>query len=459
MTDQTSTSKQTWFVYLTAGIAGTGGLLFGYDTGVISGALLFIRADFALSVFAQGAIVSSLVGAAVIGALAGGPLADRIGRKPLLVGVAAVFALGALLAAAAPGPAVLALARMVLGLAVGAVSLTVPLYLAEIVPADVRGRLVSLYQLMVTIGIAVSYAIGYVFASTGQWRWMLGLAVVPAVVLGVGMALLPETPRWLVAHDRPDEATRVLRRIHPPDEVAAQLRDIERAAASESSMSDLFAPAMRPTIGIGIGLGLLTEASGIDTILYYAPTVLESTGLGPASSLLATFGAGLALIATTLIAVRLVDRVGRRPLLLTGIAGMTCTLALLGAVFLMPGPSAGSPWLIVVALMCHVACFGFSLGPVFWLVLAEIYPLRLRGAAMSLGTIAVWAATFVASLTFLPLIEAVGETGAFWLYGLVCVAGWIFVYLLVPETKKRTLEQIEASMRQRRGDRRPLARP
>ncbi len=444
------------FVNTAAAITATGGLLFGYDTGVISGALLFVREDFApLSDFVQGIIVSFLLIGAVTGALIGGPTADRFGRRRTVLLAAAVFLIGALAAAFAPSAGFLIFARFILGLGVGLASLVVPLYIAEIAPPDTRGALVSLNQLMITIGILVSYLVGVAFTPIEGWRYMFGVAVIPAVILGVGMFFLPETPRWLYENGFAERARNVLRRTLGGNEaeVEREIEEIEEIRRVEEEQervgyAELLQPFLRPALIIGIGLAIFQQITGINTVIYYAPTTLEAAGFSPGGAIVATsLGVGVVNVGFTVLAVWLIDKLGRRPLLLIGVAGMVVSLFMLGLVFRLGADSPSLGVLATVCLALYIASFAISLGPVFWLMISEIYPLNIRGKAMSMASLANWGSNFIVSLTFLLLISAFGQTGTFWLYAAIGVVTWLFVYFLVPETKGRTLEEIEADFR------------
>jgi sugar porter (SP) family MFS transporter len=447
-------SERRRFVNIAAGISATGGLLFGYDTGVISGALLFIREDFApLSPFLEGIIVSFLLVGAVVGALSGGPFSDRIGRRPTALLAAVIFGVGALAVALAPGVAFIIFGRFLLGLGVGLASMIVPLYIAEIAPADRRGALVSLNQLMITIGILLSYIVGVIFAPIEGWRFMFGVALIPALVLGIGMFLLPESPRWLFEHGQLDKARAVLGRSRSPEEVDLELREMDEIKRLEQeqarvSYRELLAPYVRPALVIGIGLAIFQQITGINTVIYYAPTILQGVGFSEAGAIAATaLGVGVVNVGFTILAVRIIDRAGRRPLLIIGLIGMVVSLVLLGVVFFQGSTSGAAGVLATVCLGLYIASFAISLGPVFWLMISEIYPLRIRGTAMSVASIANWGSNFLVALTFPVLLAALGGAGSFWLFAVLGIVAWIFVYLRVPETKGRTLEEIEASFR------------
>jgi len=438
------------YVYVVAGLSALGGLLFGYDTGVISGALLFIREDFTLSPFLQGFVVSSLLVGAMVGALGCGPLSDRFGRRPVVVLAAVIFALGAIGAALAPSATFLVAARIVLGLAVGLASVIVPLYIAEMSPPDIRGLLVALNQLMITVGILVSYLVNFAFTSSGNWRAMLGLAVVPSVVLLLGMLFMPESPRWLVAQDLPDQARQILRRVRGTERVEDEIRDIEEAESQEEEgPRELLRPWVRPILLVGILLNFFGQASGINTIIYYAPTIFENAGFAASASVLATVGVGAVNVLMTVVGMSLVDRAGRKPLLLVGLIGMILSLGVLGLAFLLSSLSGAISYLAVVCLMVYIASFAVSIGVIIFIIPSEIFPLKVRGSAMGFCLLTNWGTNFLITLTFLSLIEAIGEAGTFWLYALIGVAFWLFTYFFIPETKGRSLEEIERDLRNR----------
>jgi MFS transporter, SP family, galactose:H+ symporter len=439
------------FVLIAAAFAALGGLLFGYDTGVISGALIFIRSQFHLSVFHQELVVSVVLVGAAFGALSGGRLADAFGRRFMLVVTALIFVAGAIVCATAPSLGVLVAGRIVVGLGIGFSTSTVPVYISEVSPAEARGWQVSLFQLAITVGILAAYLVDYAFAAGGQWRWMLGLAVVPGAILGLAMLAMPETPRWLAKHGHADTARNVLARIRGTQDVNREFREIEETlsrADERGRFSDLMAASVRPALIIGIGLAIAQQITGINTVIYYAPTIIQSAGISSAAgAILATAGIGVVNVLMTILAMWLIDRVGRRPLLLTGIAGMILSLGTLGLVFHTHAPSAALGWLAVIILMAYVASFAISLGPIFWLLIAEIYPLKIRGVAEGTAAGTNWAANLLVSITFLSLVQALGPSWTFWVYGLLAIATWLFSYYLVPETKGRTLEEIEKSWR------------
>src|ERR1700754_26058 len=442
-------------VVLTAAIAGLGGLLFGYDTGVIAGALLFIKGDFDLGSFAQGLVVAAVPIGAVAGAAFAGPAADRYGRRLMILVAAAVFIVGALGSAAAPGVEVLVAARIVIGVAIGLASAAAPVYISEVAPPESRGRLVSFFQLAVTIGILVAYLVGLAFNGIEGWRWMLGLGCVPALGLAFGMWGMPQSPRWLVMQGDDFAARAVLAkiRVDDPDTIDREIEEIEESVhtdAKPGSWSDLLQPAVKAALVVGIGLAILQQVTGINTVIYYAPTIIEFTGVNSsAGSILAAVGVGIINVAFTVVAIRLLDKAGRRTLLMVGVSGMVVSLIALGAAFLGGGGSTIASVVAILSLMCLVASFAISLGPIFWLLNAEIYPLGVRSKAAGLGTMANWTFNFIVSLTFLLLIEALGRAGAFWFYAAIGILTLWFCWKYVPETKGKPLEEIEAEFEAR----------
>jgi sugar porter (SP) family MFS transporter len=426
--------------------------LFGFDTGIISGALLFIKQEFNLSAGLQQLVVGSLLLAAVVGALLGGPITDAWGRKKTLILAALIFGVGALVASFSPNLAVLVVARVLLGLAIGIASMIVPVYIAEIAPPRVRGALVSLQQFMITVGIMVSYLVSYAFSGSGAWRWMLGVGMIPAAILLVGMLPLPESPRWLLAKDRRQDALGVLRRIrHEEHNPEAELAEIEAVHKTQAGVSyqDLFRPSVRPALVVGVGIAFINQMVGVNAVIYYAPTILKDAGFSASAAILATTGVGILNMLVTLCALLLIDRVGRRPLLLVGISGVLLALIVLGAAYLLPGGPSGAGVLLVAGLLVYIASFAASLGIAIWLLNSEVYPLEVRGKGAAAGAFTHWALDFVIASTVLTLIATIAPTGMFWFYGLFAILGIIFVLRRVPETKGKTLEEVSEELASR----------
>ncbi|MBQ8661041.1 MAG: sugar porter family MFS transporter [Alphaproteobacteria bacterium] len=438
-------------VRLISAIAAVGGLLFGYDTGVISGALLFIKETWTLTAFEQGWIVSSVLVGAILGAVLSGNLTDRLGRKKIIVITALAFFVGSLATALARSPLELMIYRGLIGFAIGIASYTVPLYISEIAPDDKRGALVSLNQLAITVGIVLSYLIDGVFAKVEHgWRYMMGVGVVPALLLAAGMLLVPETPRWLISRGHAEKAKEALRRIYGDCDEAAEVSKIRGSMLHEEqgSFRELAAKWMRPALIVGIGLMFIQQATGINTIIYYAPTIFQLAGFeSEVSAISATVGIGVINVLMTIVSIRLLDKLGRKPLLYIGLCGMIASLAVLGEAFYSGSAGGALKVVSVLSLIVYVAAFAVSLGPICWLVISEIYPTQIRGLAMSVATVANWGFNLVVALTFLPLVEFLGTAYTFWGFAVVGVWALWFCKAKVPETKGKSLEEIENNWR------------
>jgi len=432
-------------VILTAAVAALGGLLFGYDTSVISGAMLFLRTDFHLS----DAQLEFAVGIALAGALVGSALAgystDRWGRRTVLLATGVGFGLFSVLSGLAFGLVSFSVARLLVGACIGVASLVTPLYLAEMSPAGIRGALVSLNQLAITVGIVVAYFVDFALAAGRDWRWMFITAVFPALALIAGMLVLPESPRWLARRGFRDRALQGFHRLGRGDEAEAELREVEEALQEEQEgFRALFQPGFRVAVFVGVGLAIFQQITGINTIIYYSPAILRMSGYPSAkAAILAAAVIGVANVLVTIVSIFLVDRLGRRLLLLLGTAGMAVSLGLMGVAF--RHQSAGT--IIFYEMIAYIVSFGIGLGPVMWLLISEIYPTKIRGQAMSLATLSVWGSNWLVAGTFLSLIRAAGAAGTFWIFGVICVLAFAFCFAFVPETKGKTLEAIESYWR------------
>jgi sugar porter (SP) family MFS transporter len=426
-------------------LAALGGLLFGYDTGVIGGALLYIKVDLrATSDLDQQAIVASLLLGALVGALAGGPLADRLGRRRTLIAAGLLYVGGGLASAAAQAVWQLVGARLVLGLAVGSASFIAPMFISEIAPRRLRGGLVAVNQLMLTSGILIAYIANWALKDVvDNWRWMLGISVLPGLALAIGMLIAPPSPRWLVERGRRADARRVLQRLNASDDVDQELSQIEHAAAQKEGHLALLGPAARPMLIVGVGLAAFQQLIGINTVIYYAPTILSFTGLTASGALTNAVFIGVTNVVFTLLAIFLLDRVGRRPLLVVSVAGLIVALVALGLFFNVAWLQQQFPALALVALLLYIASFAIGLGPVFWLMISEIFPLRLRSASDSVSAAVNWGTNFVISFTFLSVVSILGRAGAFWLYAAIGLLALVFVITRVPETRGRSLEEIQ----------------
>ncbi len=440
------------FVYMAALTTSIGSLLFGYDTGVISGAILFVKKQFLLDSAAEGIVVSSVLIGALLGAASGGLLADKLGRRKSIIIAGMLFTIGALVAAVAPDSALLVAGRVITGLGVGLASFTSPLYISEISPSNIRGKLVSLAQFILTIGIVVAYLIDFALAPSSNWRAMFGLVMIPGLALVIGMSLMPESPRWLIDKGKYDQALLVLQEIHETKEQAlAHVDKIKKELAEEKTgWHELLAPDVKPMLVIGALLAIFQQVTGINTVIYYAPTIFQMAGFVSASAaIFATVGVGAVNVAVTFVALSLIDKLGRRPLLILSLSGMVASLVVLAFAFSSRFSFTGP--LAAFSLMAYVGFFAIGLGPVFWLLISEIYPLSIRGLATSMAALTNWASNFVVALTFLLLIAALGSTGTFLLYAVLGVAALLFVMKYVPETKDLSLEVIQQDIMNRFG--------
>ncbi|MFF9127871.1 sugar porter family MFS transporter [Streptomyces sp. NPDC014889] len=441
-------------VWRWAAIIALGGFLFGYDTGVISGALLYIKHDFRLNAFEQGSVVSILLIGAMLGAVSAGRMADRLGRRKALATEGTVFLVGTAILTTAPGYWTLIVGRLVLGLAVGAASATVPVYLSEVSPKEIRGRVLTLNQLMITSGILISYFINLAFSSNGQWRGMFAVGAIPALIMVLGaLLLLSESPQWLILHGRADTARTVIASVS--DETRADLlieqtqRRHREAQSGDTSQNHgwhvLQSPRVRPALVVGLTLAAVQQFGGINTIIYYAPTTIENTGLTAANSILYSVAIGVINLLMTIAAIRLIDRAGRRKLLLGSLAGMLVMLVLLGLSFVL-GMNA---LLSLLFMVVYIAAFAVGLGPVFWVLIGELFPPSARAAGSSVSTTVNWASNFVVSLVFLPVVNAIGQGETFWVFAAVCAFGLWFVVRYVPETRDRDFAQVDAALQAR----------
>ena len=435
------------FILRLATVAAIGGFLFGYDTGVVSGALLFIKKDLHAGNFEQQAIVGSLLLGAVVGAIIAGYSADAISRKWTKVIAGTIYVVGAIASAFSQTGAELIAARFVLGIAVGTASFVSPMYIAEIAPRKIRGGTVSFNQLMIVLGILSAYIIDFALKGIpNNWRWMLGLGAVPGATLAIGMTFLPHTPRWLVQQGREKEARDVLHKTRASDNVEEELEEIKTVARREGGIRHLLRPGVRPMLIVGLGLAIFQQIIGINTIIYYAPTILAAAGVKTGSAIGQTIFIGVTNVVFTALAVSLLDRLGRRVFLLIGTAGCIVSLTVLGLYFQIGALQRQASWLALACLIVYIASFAVGLGPVFWLMISEIFPLRIRGAAMSVCTVANWAFNFLVSFTFLSLVSAISRPGTFWVYAAIGIAALLFFFWRVPETKGRALEDIEAEL-------------
>jgi len=433
-------------------IAAIGGLLFGYDTGVISGALLYIRKDLHAGDFEQQAIVAVLLLGAMVGAVASGYLSDRVSRKWTKVISGTIYFVAAIGCALSVSAGMLIGFRFLLGLSVGTASFVSPLYISEVSPPRIRGGLTSFNQMAVVTGILLAYVVNYLFRDfTDEWRWMLGVAALPGAALAVGMLTVPHTPRWLAQHGQDDRARRVLERLREGDEdadVDQEMEDIAESNRAESgtSLRAVFGPRIRGVLIVGIALAVAQQFVGVNTVIYYAPTILTDTGLTTSSALAGTLVVGVTNVVFTVVAVLLLDRIGRRPLLITGTVVLLAALVVLGVYFSSGTLQSDYGWVALAGLVLFMAGFAIGLGPVFWLLISEIFPIGVRSKAMAVATVCNWGANFVVAQTFLTLSGAISRQGVFFLYAGLAVLALAFFVIRVPETRGKSLEEVQQEL-------------
>ena len=435
-------SKQTYVIFVTV-IAAIGGLLFGFDTAIVAGATRYLKDQFALSSLQEGWAVSVVLIGCMFGAGLAGPISDRIGRRRLMLVSAVLFFVSALGCAFPQNIFQFVLFRFVGGLGIGSASILAPLYIAEVSPARIRGALVSVNQMAIVTGILLAYFVNWAFAGVGpsNWRWMYGMGAVPSLVFFGLLLRVPESPRWLVKMEREPEALAVLSRVNDHAAADEEVRSIKETLLLEKgSLAELFRPGFRQAIFIAIVLAVLQQITGINAILYYAPRIFERAGFERISAIGQSTIVGFVNMLFTVVAILLVDKVGRKPLLLIAAAGMGLSQLLLGAAFKVEH-LAGSAILLLILL--YIAFFAMAMGPIVWVVLSEIFPTRMRGSAMAIATVALWVADFAVTLSFPVIADRLNETTAFWFYALMCAVDFLFMLFLLPETKGKTLEEIE----------------
>jgi len=432
------------YVVLISVVAALGGLLFGFDTAVISGTINFIQPYFGLSEVGLGWTVSSLLFGCVIGVFIAGKAGDRYGRKKVLMLAALLFFLSAVGTASSHALIYFLIARVMGGLAVGVASILSPMYIAELAPAKYRGTLVSLNQLAIVVGILVAFFSNYLLLDTGEnnWRWMFLVMAAPAVLLFFSLFLVPESPRWLVARRQNDEALRILIKTSGKELAHAELKEIEATLKNqeESTYRDLLTPKIKPLLFIGIILAVFQQITGINTIMYYAPKIFASVGQSNDSALLQTIAIGGTNLIFTLVAMVLIDRFGRKLLILFGSAGMTLMLTGLSVLFFMKETSGV---LVLVFILGYIAFFAASLGPALWVVATELFPNRLRSKGMSIAIVALWVSCSIVTIAFPVMLEKLSGGITFLVFAFICLASLLYVWRYVPETKGKTLEELE----------------
>jgi sugar porter (SP) family MFS transporter len=441
------------YVLRTVLIVALGGFLFGFDASVIAGVITFVEKEFALDEIEMGWAVASLTLTATLSIMVAGPLADRYGRRRLLRAAAVVFTVSALMSASASDFTLLVIARLLSGLGVGAALVVAPMYIAEISPPAVRGRMVSINQLHVVLGISAAFFSNFLILTLGDsagwtWRWMLGIGAVPSVMFFLLLFTVPESPRWLAMHGRLDVARRVLSRAHGESLAEAELAEVRASLAHEHgkavvSPRELLAPGLRRVMFIGLVVGILQQITGINAVFFYAPVIFEQAGASANAAFAQAVYVGLVNLVFTVVAMLLIDRLGRRPLLLWGTGGIALSMGLLAWGF--RGDSM-QPALVLVGVLAFVASFAMSLGPIMWVLLSEIFPNRVRGVAISFVGLVNSVVSFGVQLLFPWELNNLGNSRPWLIYGLFAVLGLLFIARLVPETRGRSLEALEQSL-------------
>ncbi len=456
ITSPTAERLTFWLAIVIVAVIFAGGL-FGYDQGVISGALPGIKSTFSLDLFMLQVVTSWVTLGALVGSLIAGMLGDAIGRKRTMLLAGALFTLGAAVQSLAPGELVLVVGRLVIGIGVGVAAVAAPLYAAELAPASLRGRFISSYQLAITIGIFLAYLVNAHLSASGNWRLMLGAAAIPGLALFVVALVAPESPRWLMMKLRRAEARAEEHRVNPRVDVEAYLDAIEASIRTEDKpapWSEIFHREWRHPLLVAVGLAIFQQITGINAIIYYANQIFASAGFASPESqaVVTTWAIGGVNVLATLIAIAFIDNEGRRKLLLAGLVGMGVSLVVVGVAFQFIGANdqagaAAGPTLAgivtVAALILFIACFAFSLGPVVWTVINEVFPARVRGRGVALATAVNWGSAYLVSQFFLSLVQAIGSSLTFWLFALFCAVAWVWIYRTVPETKRQSLEDIQ----------------
>ncbi len=435
-------------VYLLTAVAALGGLLFGYDTAVISGAIGFLQTKFELTAAMKGWAASSAIIGCIFGAMGAGWASDRFGRKKVLILTAVLFAVSAIGSAIPANLTQFAIYRFIGGLGIGAASMVSPLYITELAPAKIRGKLVSYYQLAIVLGILLIFFVNSIIQASGDeawnveygWRYMLGSEVLPAGLFLVAMFFVPESPRWLTKEGREQEALAVLSSINGPDRAGKILQEVKETLHEEKgTLKELFAGRFRKAIIVGIVLSVFSQVQGINAIMYYAPEIFKAVGTGTDAAFQQTVIIGIINVLFTFVAIGFVDKMGRKTLLLLGGAGMGISLAMVGWAFQTGWTGYG----LLIFILFYIACFAASYGPVTWVVISEIFPIKMRGVAMSVATFALWVAVYLVTQMFPILLESAGPAATFWIFGGMSLLAFLFVWTQVPETKEKTLEEIE----------------
>jgi MFS transporter, SP family, arabinose:H+ symporter len=442
-TNETGDEGNALYMYGITIVAAVGGLLFGFDIGVISGTIPFITSHFGLNVHQEGFVVSNLLIGSMVGAGIAGILGDRFGRKRILILAALLFVISAVGSAIPRTLWELISARFLGGIAVGIASVLSPVYIAEIAPAKIRGRLVGINQFTIVIGIMLTYISNWLLVDIGphNWRWMFGVEAIPAAVFMIALMAIPESPRWLLKQGDRLGAGAILAKIGGKRNAEIQLKEItETLSHEQGTLGELFKPGMRRALVVGILLAVFSQITGMNTVIYYAPKIFMMAGYENASSaLLANILVGVTNFVATIIALAAIDRFGRKSLLYVGLTGMIVSFGITGSIF--QSATISGSW-IIAPILGFVAFFSMSLGPVTWVMLSELFPTKIRGRAMSIATMSLWLSCFGLSQTFPWLIDRIGGR-SFHLFAVICIAALVFVATMIRETKGKSLEEIE----------------
>ncbi len=437
------------YVYQCTLVAAVGGLLFGYDTAVVSGAIGFIQEKYQLSAAMTGWVASCALVGCMVGAMFAGPVSDKLGRKKVLMISGVAFAVSSLGIMIPMDLSWFIFFRFIGGVGIGIASMLAPMYISEIAPAEIRGRLVSIYQLGIVIGILLIYFVNAAIAGMYDhswnvnegWRWMFGSGIIPSIIFIFLLLIVPESPRWLAQENKWKEAEDILTKVGGADAAKIELSNIrESFNIQQVSFSKLLKPGLRTALIIGVILSVFSQVTGINVIMYYAPEIFKATGDGSSSALFQTVLVGGINTLMTIVAIKYVDKWGRRKLLLIGAAGMAICLALIGLAF-YTGNEKG--YWVLIGILAYISFFAISLGPLTFVVVSEIFPTHIRGRAMSVAIFFLWLSVYVVSQTFPMLLEAIGSAWTFWIYMVMSVLAFIFVFTQVPETKGKSLEEIE----------------
>ncbi len=433
--------NNTQYAFLIAGISALGGYLFGFDFAVIAGALPFLKEIFALNAWWEGFLTGTLAIGCMIGCVGAGQLADKYGRKPALMLAALIFALSSLGMAFANNLTFFLIMRLMAGVGVGMASMLSPMYIAEVSPAEMRGRNVSINQLTIVFGILITNLVNYALADLGQdaWRWMFGLGAVPSLGFLLGLYWLPESPRWLILHNRQAEALQILQKIGGESYAKQTQQQVEATTQRQTADARLFDPKYLSVIAVGAGLAVFQQLCGINVVFNYTATIFESVGANLNRQLFETVAIGCVNVLFTILAMWQVDKLGRKPLMLIGSLGLSVAYVVI-ALFLY---QQVAPWLLSVVVLIAIATYASTLAPVTWVLIAEIFPNAVRSKATSFSILCLWGAYFVLVFTFPMLAESLGTYGPFGLYALICLLGFVFIKTKVKETKGKTLEEMD----------------